>query len=231
VADLRLTPAVIKVLDKASIDGGNGLQETMAVQINPTQYELQKGAQIAEIGIPGLDSPILQFIRGQTEKLTLELMFDTADQGMDADATDVRTLTRPFYELVKIQPKTHAPPRVQVSWGLGLSFKAIVESITQKFLLFSPSGLPLRATLTMVFRGYRTLKEQVEELKLESSNFTTQCVVKAHQSLASIANDEYGDPQLWRHLADANPGVDVREPAPGTVLKVPPLDAFAEGAA
>ena len=38
---------------------------------------IAKGAQIAEIAIPGIDSPILQFVRGQTQTLTLELFFDT----------------------------------------------------------------------------------------------------------------------------------------------------------
>jgi hypothetical protein len=227
VSDLRLTPAVIRVLDEDAIDGAHGLQAEMAVQINPTQYGLQKSAQIAEVGIPGLDSPILQFVRGETEKLTLELMFDTASLGMDADATDVRTLTGKFYELVKIQPKTHAPPRVEVSWGLGLSFKAIVESIEQTFLLFSPSGLPLRATLTMVFRGYRTLREQIEQLKLESSDHTSYRVVVEGEQLWHIAADVYRDPRRWRRLADANPDTNIVDPTPGTVLKVPAVHVLA----
>ena len=62
---------------------GAGCCRFIPVQFNPTEYTLEKGAQIAEIAIPGLDSPILQFIRGQTEKLTLELFFDTTESGMD----------------------------------------------------------------------------------------------------------------------------------------------------
>ena len=157
--EMQLAPLVIEILDTDAIDGGRGLQQRMEVQYNPTQYSLSKSAQIAEIAIPGLDAPIQQFIRGQTEKLTVELLFDTTAQGMGVGATDVRTLTGPMYELVRIQPKTHAPPRLRVTWGhSGLSFKAIVETIDQKFVLFSPEGIPLRATLTMTFRGYATLR-------------------------------------------------------------------------
>ena len=152
---MQVAPLVIEILDTDAIDGGRGLRQRMEVQYNPTQYSLSKSAQIAEIAIPGLDAPLQQFIRGQTEKLTVELLFDTAAQGMGAGATDVRTLTGPMYELVRIQPKTHAPPRLRLTWGhSGLSFKAIVETIDQKFVLFSPEGIPLRATLTMTFRGY-----------------------------------------------------------------------------
>jgi len=154
-------------------------------------------------------------------------LFDTAAQGMGAGATDVRTLTGPMYELVRIQPKTHAPPRLRVTWGpSGLSFKAIVETIDQKFTLFSPEGIPLRATLTVTFRGYATLEEQIADLKLESADQTKQRVVSRGESLSQIAGEEYGDPGQWRPLAGANPGVDVIEPEPGTMLTIPPIDIF-----
>src|SRR6516165_5634293 len=72
------------------------------VQFNPTEYTLSKAAHIAEIPIPGLDQPILQFVRGQTETMSLDLFFDTTEDGMDDAATSVTTLTDQFYQLVKI---------------------------------------------------------------------------------------------------------------------------------
>jgi hypothetical protein len=124
---MSLTKAVIEVVDQQAVDPSRGLPLTITVQFNPTEYSLTKGAQIAEIAIPGIDSPVLQFIRGQNEKLTLDLFFDTTESGMGDGARDVREMTRSIYQLVKIQPKTHAPPRIRFVWG-GLSFKAIVET-------------------------------------------------------------------------------------------------------
>jgi len=43
--------------------------ETIPVQFYPTEISLEKGAQIAEVAIPGLDSPLLQFVHGQNEKM------------------------------------------------------------------------------------------------------------------------------------------------------------------
>src|SRR2546430_12225127 len=120
-------------LDKAVIeidpqDRGPNLPERISVQFNPAEYTLSKGAQIAEIAIPGIDSPILQFVRGQNEKLSLELFFDTTGVGMgESPVRDVRDLTSPVYELVKMQGHTHAPPRVTFVWGRGLKFRAIVD--------------------------------------------------------------------------------------------------------
>src|SRR6266542_64484 len=134
------------------------------LQYNPTELSWDKSAQIAEISIPGLDAPLQQFVRGQAEKLTLELFFDTTDHGVGKGAVSVTTLTDRIYQLVKIEPTRHAPPICTFIWndqfpGSSISdasgnqrrngFTCVVESVTQKFTLFSPAGVPLRATLTV----------------------------------------------------------------------------------
>ena len=221
---MPLAKATIEVLDREAINPAVGLKQFITVQFNPTEYTLNKGAQIAEIGIPGLDSPILQFIRGQNEKLTLDLFFDTTLNGMGESATDVRDQTKAIYQLVKIQPKMHAPPRIRFVWGEGLSFKAIVESVQQRFTLFNPRGIPLRATLSVSFREYKTLEDQLKELKLESADHTKSRVVRRGDTLSKIANDEYNDPNEWRRIADQNPRetANPRRLVPGTVLEIPP---------
>jgi hypothetical protein len=225
---MALVKAIIEVDAR---DRGPHLLPFIPVQFNPADYTLSKGAQIAEIAIPGIDSPILQFVRGQNEKLTLELFFDTTAVGMGvAPVLDVRTLTDPVYQLVKMQGNTHAPPRVRVVWGLGLSFRAIVESVTQKFTVFNPLGIPLRATVTVTFREYKTLEQQLGELNLQSADHSKQHVVRSGDTLSRIAYEEYGDASRWRAIADdpLNAGVlgNPRRLTAGTRLSVPALDAF-----
>src|SRR5215469_1517556 len=121
---MSLEKAVIEIDPR---DRGANLPDRITVQFNPAEYTLSKGAQIAEVAIPGIDSPVLQFVRGQNEKLSLEFFFDTTQFGMgEATFKDVRDLTAPFYQLVKIQSNTHAPPRIRFVWGQGISFRAIV---------------------------------------------------------------------------------------------------------
>src|SRR5882757_926000 len=108
---MALIKALI-VIDPA--DRGPNLPPVIPVQFNPSEYTLTKGAQIAEIAIPGIDAPILQFVRGQTQTLSMELFFDTTELGMgEAPVVDVRTLTEPLFQLVQIQSNTHAPPRIR----------------------------------------------------------------------------------------------------------------------
>lgn len=225
---MSLEKAVIEVDPR---DRGLNLPARITVQFNPAEYTLSKGAQIAEINIPGIDSPILQFIRGQNEKLTLELFFDTTQFGMgEAPVKDVRDLTTPVYQLVKIQSTTHAPPRIRFVWGKGLSFRAIVESVQQKFTVFNPAGIPLRAALTVTFREYKTLEEQLLELNLQSSDHTKLFKVRSNDTLARIAFLEYGDASQWRRIAEepANAAVlsDPLHLTPGVELVIPALDIF-----
>jgi len=84
--------------------------EFIPVQFNPTQLSFNKGVQIAEIPIPGLDSPLIQFVRGQDETLSIDLFFDSTENGMGAGATSVTQYSDQIYQLVKIEPDSHAPP-------------------------------------------------------------------------------------------------------------------------
>lgn len=227
---MALTKAIIEVIekDKGQVDESTGLKKSFEVQFNPSEYILAKSVQIAEIAIPGIDSPLLQFVRGQTEKLTLELFFDTTERGMDENATDVTKQTKAVYQLVKIMPETHAPPRVRFTWGEGLSFQGVVESVQQRFTLFNPRGVPLRATLSVTFREYKTLEEQLKELNLKSADQTKLRVVRRGDTLSGIAWEEYGDARKWRLIADENHSriANPRRLEPGTALQIPPSDSF-----
>ena len=93
------------------------IAEELEVSYNPTELTFSKSAQIAEIPIPGLDSPILQFVRGQAETLAVDLFFDSTDEGMGETATAVTAKTDSFYRLIKIDRTTHAPPVCRFIWG------------------------------------------------------------------------------------------------------------------
>lgn len=231
---MSLVKALIQI---DASDRGPNLPPLIPIQFNPTEYTLAKGAQIAEISIPGIDAPILQFVRGQTQTLSMELFFDTTQMGMgEAPVLDVRTLTEPLFQLVKIQSNTHAPPRVRIFWGLGLSFRAIVDSIQQKFTLFNPVGIPLRATLTVSFKEYQTLEEQLQRLNLQSADHSKKRLIKRGETLAFIAYQEYGDPLQWRLIFDdprnAELIPDPRRLSPGVEIVIPNIaDAASQAGA
>jgi Contractile injection system tube protein/LysM domain len=198
---------------------------------NPEKYTVNKGVQYAEIGIPGLDEPVLQFIRGQNEKVTLDLFFDTTEQGMVDNVVDVRTLTLPVYSLLKVDTNTHAPPRFTIEWGSGQSLfgqgntssLCVMESMNEEFSLFAPTGEPLRAKLTVTIRMAATVTLQFQETPRNSPNRTTVVMVVRGQNITDIAYQQYGDPTQWRPIAEANGIANPRFLDPGTTLTVPSL--------
>ncbi|HTX91825.1 MAG TPA: LysM peptidoglycan-binding domain-containing protein [Anaerolineales bacterium] len=215
-----------------------GNMDILDFQYNPTEFGLEKSVQTQEINIPGLDTPLLQFVRGQDEKLTLELFFDTTDNGMGTTASSVTELTDPFYALAKIEPGGHTPPLVSFLWNSKFpgshlpdwtggsqsrpDFTGVIESIRQKFSLFNSQGVPLRATLTIVIKEYKTLQDQMRQLNLTSPDRTHSHVVRTGDTLSGISSTYYHKPGDWRAIADANEIEDPRRLAPGTFLTIPP---------
>lgn len=209
--------------------------DPIEVSYNPPELNFTKGATYADINIPGLDAPVLQFVRGTTETLNLELFFDSTENGTGASATPVTPRVDEFYQLVKISGDLHTPPIVRILWGEhfpGLrndqsarpvpAFDCIVTSCSRKFTLFNPDGMPLRAIVTLAVREYRTLEEQLQAMNLQSSDHTRLHTVQEGEDLPLIAYEAYGNAAQWRVIADANNLRDVRTPAPGTVLSLPP---------
>lgn len=215
--------------------------EQLEVQFNPTELSYSKAAQLAEIAIPGLDSPVLQFIRGGAETLSVELLFDTTDGGMGDGAQSVTEKVDGFYQLVKQNQDTHAPPRCRFSWGQPLPgpasvsglepsseasnapfwFTCLVESVERRFVLFSPQGIPLRARVAVKMREYKTVEQMVAYL--HSADHTQWRVLKRRDRLDQISSDAYDTPSEWRRIAEENDIDNPLQLTPGTILRIPPI--------
>lgn len=187
------------------------------VMFNPPEYQLQKTNQFAEVGIPGLGSSLLQFVRGSAQTLTMELFFDTTDQGID-----VRLITELVLALTDIDSEKHAPPSLLFVWG-SLVFPCVLESVTQKFEHFNTRGMPLRARLTVTFKGHDLLQDLLSKIPLLSADRTKRRLFKVGETLQQIAAQEYDDPRQWRPIAEANNIDNPLEIAAGQSLIIPAL--------
>src|SRR5262249_4305828 len=117
------------------------------IHFNPTEYQLQKANNFSEIGIPGLQSPPIQFIRGAAEKLSLDLLVDTSDT-----LEDVREkYTNRLRSLLDINAKLHAPPILRFQWDQVI-FKGVIESMNITYNMFTQTGRPVRAKLQLVLK-------------------------------------------------------------------------------
>jgi hypothetical protein len=203
-------------------------QERIPVMFNPEEYTLNRENNFAQIAVPGLSAPLIQFVNGNQQTLEMELFLDTHEehrQGsnkLNRAGDDVRKLVNKVIGLMDIERTTHAPPILRFTWS-SLSFDCVLSRATQRFVMFSPDGTPVRARLTVTFSQFRSLAQELKETKRETADYTKLHVVKQGETLQSIAAREYGDPRIWRPIALRNDVDDPRKVQPGTQLMLPRL--------
>lgn len=215
---------------------GEPIGDPLTVEYAPAEMSFSKAVQFADIAIPGLEQPLIQFVRGDAETLNLELFFDSTQNGTGGKAVAVTPQVEAFHKMVTIRGKMHTPPLVRVLWGddfpgtsmgeteqAGKTFTAVVTSVSRTFTLFSPDGKPLRATVSLALKHYATIAEQLKSINFQSSDHTRIHTVTEGESLPLIAHDAYEDARKWRVIADANDLDNVRQLEPGNTLLLPPL--------
>jgi hypothetical protein len=199
-------------------------------QFNPKELSLSKSAKWkreAQRGAP--KSGVPEFTGSDPCKLSLEMFFD-------ATRTKENTVVKSVEELFRccaptaesLQAKKGSPPWVVFRWGGLTGFPAFVSSVAVKYTLFTPSGTPVRAVCTV------SIEEIAGELGGQNPTSGALAAREAHvaivgETLPSIAYKRYGDPNLWRGLAEAN-GIDdpMRLPA-GMTLLIPAAEELAPG--
>lgn len=186
------------------------------VKFNPTSYQLQKANNFSEIAIPGLETPPIQYIRGGSERLSLDLLLDTSDSLKNVREEYVDRLTG----LMRINSELHAPPIVQFIWDTEI-FQGVIDSMSVSYVLFTPEGVPLRAEMAMSLIAYRPVEVQIAERPRNSPDVEKSVVFRRGDRLDLIAAGVFQDPARWRDIARANGIADPRRVAPGTQLLVP----------
>jgi nucleoid-associated protein YgaU len=206
-------------LKKATITVLDGTDKVIGVLFNPTEYSFERSNSYKATPIPGLGSPLLQFVNGECDQLTMELFLDdyTDPNGptslQQKENNPVAKRLTDISKLLLIDSKLHAPPPVRFNWG-PMEFSAVIEKLGRKVTMFHPDGTPARAALSVSFKEYRR----------ESADRTKRRVVVGRESLWFIAAREYDDANEWIRIAMANDLDDPREIGAGDWLELPPIE-------
>jgi len=187
------------------------------VMFNPEEYSLNKDNNFASQTIPGLSSPILQFVHGNLRTLEMELFFDTTDR-----RTDVRDETQKITDLLKIDSELHAPPVLRVAWG-SLQLRCVLTRASQKFVKFLEDGRPTRARINVSFSEFVDPEREAKETNRQTADFSKVHLIQRGDTLSGLAFRFYDDPALWRPIAIANSIDDPRQLEIGREIVVPAL--------
>ena len=201
------------------------------VLFNPSEYQLTDGASYSEKKIPGLDGPILQYISGDATELSLNLFLDTyvppaasslISFGTPKQSTDVSNITKQIADATSIDGSMHRPPKVTFRWG-SLNFQGVVTKMNHTYTMFTESGMPVRAKVSLTFKSLISLKDMKRKSPFESPDRTKYRTLRQGMGLWDIANMEYGDPDMWKVIARENGILNPLEVRPGQVVKLPAL--------
>ena len=184
---------------------------------NPTQYSLDGGNRFNTHQVPALGTTVPQYTSGEARTLSLELYFDTFEE-----RGDVRDHTNKVYGLLELESQKHRPAICKFMWG-NFTFTCFVERVGGRFTLFLEDGTPVRATLAVTLKEYTAVDEQAKRDRLASADHVKTRIVRPRDTLSDIAAQEYGSPELWRPIAEANRIANPRRLDPGQVLVVPAL--------
>jgi len=190
---------------------------SIEVMFNPEEYSLNRDNNFASQAIPGLSSPLLQFVHGNLQTLDMELLFDTYEK-----LSDVRDETEKFIHLMEIDPQLHAPPILIVSWA-SLQLRCVLTKASQKFILFLDDGRPVRARISSSFTEFIDPEHEALQVKRQTADWTKMHTVLQGETLPAIAFQYYSDPTMWRPLAVSNGIDDPRSLFAGQQLIVPSL--------
>ena len=109
-----LTKATITVLE------GERKKQVITVLFNPTEYTFDRSNSYKATPVPGLGAPLLQFVNGESDHLSMDLFLDdytdprgpTSMQQKETDPLGKRL--RDLTKLLEIDRTLHAPPPVRL---------------------------------------------------------------------------------------------------------------------
>jgi len=196
---------------------------TLTFPFNPSQWSVNRTAgwktDTTKKGVPPPE-----FKGPNPASVSIEIFLDESgrkDGDISKTAAKLEKLVHP--EQNSVSRNKPSGPHVLFEWGKAITFKGYVESVAVKYTMFRSGGTPIRGTCTLGLKEFPVGLPAQNPSSGGLLGSRTHRVV-AGDTLASVAYAEYGDPTLWRKVADANPDLvddPMRIPA-GAVLRVPP---------
>ena len=89
------------------------------------------------------------------------------------------------------------------TWGL-LTFTCVLARVSQRFIMFRPDGVPVRARLQVTFNEFINAELEGKEIKRETADYSHRHIVHDGETLSSIAANVYHNATLWRPIAIFN---------------------------
>jgi hypothetical protein len=147
------------IISEATEKGDEVGGTAFPVQFNPTTLRLTLANRTEGGNTHGKE--VRQHLGPSSTTLSLDLVFDTADEGTTGNPVSVRDKTRKVERFLLPKgsgPQQSAPPRIRFVWG-DVTIHGVVQSLTVDLEHFAANGYPLRAKVSLSIQGQDRNKE------------------------------------------------------------------------
>jgi hypothetical protein len=186
------------------------------------------GTKAKKIEYQGIQSPVLEITlilddtiyKGTSPVFPINGITDSLEVEYDIEASLLKLGTI----IQEYDGSIHRPPFVKVEYGGKEPFKGYCSKFDIQKEKFDTEGTLRLATVTLQFKGTKSIELALKEANNQSPDITHHYVVKDGDSLAAISYNTYGTTALYMELARANKLNSLRYIEPGTRLILPPLE-------
>jgi hypothetical protein len=217
---------------RAKLREANGAG-SLEFKFNPSEYSVSKGARwkLPERNMKDKQGGKPEFLGSDPQAISLQIFFDDWEAAFGNVTKDVDQLfdwCAP--SATSISSEKPQPAELLFIWGSNTQLvdrKFYLEKVSVKYTMFSRTGNPLRATADIVLKEIPNPAAPTNPTS-GSIHARKTHVISDGDTLQSIANREYGNPNFWRGLAIFNDIDDPLRLATGARILLPGSDEAAE---
>ena len=194
------------------------------VLINPANYSHNYSINYKDNESMGETSGAPKFEKYPAETISFKIVLDgTGVVPVSGNRKNVYELLRTLKDTVyTFNGSIHEPNYVQLLWG-SMLFNGRLTSMKVEYNLFKPNGLPLRANVSLDFKGFTSKELSSKMANLSSPDMSHLIVVKAGDTLPNLCFQIYKDSTYCIEIAKINSLKSFRNIKPGTELLFPPI--------
>lgn len=194
-------PDRIRIYYQSDYSDKNVSTELNVEFINPSEISSSMSADITDHGTS--KESALQFNETHRDKISLTLYVDTSNV-VNTAQSNVKTKLEPLRAL--IMPTVRGAdnkklPLCRIVSGTD-DFKGYIEHLKEEYVFFNSSGFPIRARVSITVRPVSS--PEVVDKQNNTGNSRKAWIIKSGDRLDLIANRFYGNPALWRAIAEEN---------------------------
>ena len=221
--------------DSETVQAGAPSGKPFVVQFNPESLtdttEIEMAPTEPAHGDAGQEA---KFKAIKAKTFTLDLLLDgtgyspapppagALDAAAPSSGLSVVAQIELFRATTGFSGNVHRPRYLMLVWGK-LVVTCVLESFAIAYKLFTPEGLPLRATITATFKEHKDNAQAELEKNLASPDVQHAHVVREGEHLSAVVHGIYKTPRHYISIAEEN-GLDtVRRIESGATLYLPPL--------